>query len=170
MFGSSVMLHMLLRQAHKENKPMAAAFLDLAKAFDMVSHSAILVAAKRAGMPAPLINYLTRMYASAEVQMGERRARCRKGVRQGGPLSPLLFILVMDRVVEAAAPNLGVEMGAHCIHSIAYADDLILVAKNQGDLQSKLDGLCNELKKVGMSLNVKKFVGITMVKDARRKT
>lgn len=102
--------------------------------------------------------------------MGERRVRCKRGVRQGDPLSPLLFILVMDKVVEAAVPNLGVEMGAHCIHSLAYADDLILVAKSQRDLQSKLDGLCNKLKKVGMSLNVKKSVAITMVKNARRKT
>lgn len=55
---ASVMLHTLLRQAHEENKSMAAAFLDLAKDFDTVSHSAILVAARRAGMPAPLLTIL----------------------------------------------------------------------------------------------------------------
>ncbi|CAM4570023.1 unnamed protein product [Leuciscus chuanchicus] len=49
-------------------------------------------------------------------------------------------------------------------------DDLILMARNQRNLHLKLDGLHGELKKVGMSLNVKKSVGITLVKDPQRKT
>ncbi len=59
--------------------------------------------------------------------------------------------------------------GDERLGSIAYADDLILLADTPGDLQRKLDGLCKGLHKAGMALNIKKSATLTILKDGRRK-
>ncbi len=84
-------------------------------------------------------------------------------------LSPLLFILVMDKAVKAACPEIGVEIGGQHIDAIAYADDLVLIAQNNEEFQLKLEGLCRALKGMGMALNEKKSKAITILKDRRRK-
>ncbi len=48
---ASALLHAVLRHSHEETKPLAAAFLDISKAFDSVSHQAILRAGEKAGTP-----------------------------------------------------------------------------------------------------------------------
>lgn len=143
--------------------------LDLSKAFDTVSQGAILRAAIKAKIPPPLIGYLKHQYETARVMIGNTEARVNSGVRQGDPLSPLLFILVMDEVIRAANPNIGVRLGEVCVDSIAYADDLVLLANDKWELQEKLDGLQKGLEMVGLSLNPAKSVSITMLKDGKRK-
>ncbi len=62
---ASALLHAVLRRSHEEVKPMAAAFLDISKAFDSVSHNAILTAGRKAGTPPPLLRYLNQLYGNA---------------------------------------------------------------------------------------------------------
>lgn len=166
---ASTLLQALFRRTHDEGKPIAMLFLDIAKAFDTVAHDTILEAARGAGAPDPLINYLANLYEETEVNIGTRTTKCGRGVRQGDPLSPLLFILVMDKAVKAACPGIGAEIGGQHIDAIAYTDDLVLVAQNSEDLQLKLEGFCRALKGMGMSLNEKKSKAITILKDRRRK-
>ncbi len=166
---ASTLLQALFRRTHEEAKPIAMLFLDIAKAFDTVAHDTILEAARGAGAPDPLINYLANLYEETEVNLGTRTTKCGRGVRQGDPLSPLLFILAMDKAVKAACPGIGVEIGGQHIDTIAYADDLVLIAQNSEELQLKLEGLCRALRGMGMSLNERKSKAITILKDRRRK-
>lgn len=55
-------------------------FLDIVKAFDTVAHNTILEAAKVAGAPDPLINYLANLYEETEVNLGTRMTKCGRGV------------------------------------------------------------------------------------------
>ncbi len=166
---ASALLHAVLRRSHEEVKPMAAAFLDISKVFDSVSHNAILAAGRKAGTPPPLLSYLSHLYENATLHLGTSYTKCKKGVRQGDPISPILFILAMGEVLEEALPEVGIGWGTEQLGSIAYADDLILLADTPGDLQMKLDGLCKVLSKAGMALNIKKSATLTILKDGRRK-
>lgn len=166
---ASYLLQALIRQAHDENVPTALLLLDLSKAFDTIDHNAILRAASKAGIPPPLLQYLRQQYATATVRIGETTIPVNRGVRQGDPMSPLLFNLVMEEVISCAERELGVNLGTSMVDSLAYADDLVLVASNQWDLQRKLEGLQLGLQKVGLRLNNKKSRSITIINDGKRK-
>lgn len=58
---ASSLLHAILRKTQDEIRPLAATFLNLAKAFDTISHQAILNAAEKAGTPPPLLRYLNHL-------------------------------------------------------------------------------------------------------------
>lgn len=86
------------------------------------------------------------------------------------PLSPILFILAMDGPISAAHREIGVTLESHHLHSIVYADNMILMADSSSELQAKLDGLATALASCGMSLNAKKSAVLTIEKDGRIKT
>ena len=58
------------------------------------------------------------------------------GVKQGDPLSPTLFSLfINDLVSELKTSGLTLNIDNYEINSLLYADDMVLLAKNEGDLQ-----------------------------------
>lgn len=62
-------------------------------------------------------------------------------MKQGDPLSPILFILTMDKVVAATCPDIGISLGEHIVDAIVYGDDLILLGKSPEMMEVKLKGL-----------------------------
>jgi len=85
------------------------------------------------------------------------------GVRQGDPLSPILFGLLIDRFqeyVEQRSPGKGFRMGTLLLIVLFFADDLLLVARDVDELQHFLDLLqafCAEIK---LQVNVSKTFGV----------
>ncbi|MGL5226265.1 MAG: RNA-directed DNA polymerase [Aeromonas sp.] len=166
---ASMVLHAALRNAHDYHRPLAMALLDLSKAFDTVTHEVLGEAAMKAGLPTPLLRYVNSVLRNSESIIGPNTIKAGRGVRQGDPLSPILFILAMERPISEAHPELGVELGSNHLHSILYADDMVLLANTPEDLQTKVDGLITSLAGCGMSLNARKSAALTIVKDGRAK-
>ena len=66
------------------------------------------------------------------------------GVKQGDPLSPLLFGLFIDEFeqwLKDESPTTGVELGSRMLQMLPYADDLVLLARCPKALQQQLDVL-----------------------------
>ena len=98
------LLHELIWDARERSRSIFVVFLDLAKAFDTVHHDLVTRALRRQGCPEHFIEVVKDL-SNGTSDTGE--IEIRNGVKQGCPLSPLLFNLVMDELVDELDPHLG---------------------------------------------------------------
>ncbi len=78
------------------------------------------------------------------------------GLRQGCPLSPVLFLIFMDRISRCSQGPEGVGFGNHAISSLLFADDVVVLATSDQDLQHALGRFAAECEAVGMRISASK--------------
>ena len=87
-----------LQERHKQ--PGYFLFIDWEKAFDSIDHNAMFTALERMGTPQKIVNIIKQSYANTTFQVNKDGELSGvkiqgSGIRQGCPLSPYLFVLVM---------------------------------------------------------------------------
>ena len=89
---------------------------------------------------------------------GETRSvKIGRGVRKGCCLSPILFNLYSEYLTKDALEGLGdFKIGGQIIHTMKYADDLVLLANEEKVLQDMIDKLIEIGRCYGMEMNVEK--------------
>jgi mannosylglycoprotein endo-beta-mannosidase len=113
--------------------------IDLAKAFDRIEWNFIVDALARKGLHDHFIKLIYTCVSSPTFSVvinGQPFAKFRgdRGIRQGCPLSPYLFVLAINELSialqEAMSANsfAGITLGPNCppIHSLLFADDLLV--------------------------------------------
>ena len=140
------------------------AFLDVRKAFDTVWHEGLLVKLMNKGIKGHLWHLINSWYTASSgcVLWNGQRSQpftLLQGVRQGGVLSPFLYCLYVDELLDQlSASKIGASISDIYCGAPMYADDLALVAGSQGALQSLLDMVDRYARKWRYSLNSSKSV------------
>ena len=113
------------------------------------------------GIPDHLTCLLRNLYTGQEATIrtghGNRLVQIGKGVRQGCILSPCLFNLYAEYIMRNAGleeAQAGIKIARRNVNNLRYADDTILTAESEEELQSLLMKVKVESEKVGLKLNI----------------
>ncbi|WKX94958.1 hypothetical protein Q1695_011869 [Nippostrongylus brasiliensis] len=143
----------LLVEKHREKqRPLHLAFLDLEKAFDRVPHEVIWYALRKQLVPEELINWVRILYTDPRSRVQAAAGISAEfpilvAVHQGSPLSPLLFIVVMDAVTK--------DLQRPVPWTLLYADDVMLASDDKNELEVLVQACSDRLAQFGLRLNVR---------------
>ena len=128
--------------------------LDTARAFDSISHNFIRRLLRHIGMPPWVANIVDGLLhevtvVAAIAGSAATPIRISRGVKQGCPFSPLLFVLCYDVLLWRIAK-------LDDIRAYGYADDIALTTPKGRTLVNGLGLIRNFSKVSGLGLNMKK--------------
>lgn len=152
---------------------MYLCFIDLHKAFDRIQLQDIINILYKRQIPTNLINVIKNIYTDNYAKLrikGElsHPIAVEKGIRQGDSLSPLLFNLIMDEIINSVKNLKGYKMGNNEIKIACYADDVVLFAEEEDDLQRLLFQFNKTAKKYNMLISTSKTKSMTFSKEPIR--
>ena len=134
-------------------------FVDFLKAFDSIAHEAIFCLLEAINMPKGYINIIKALFIDAHCYTSFRDANPARidfysGVKQGCPLSPTLFILIIDVLLNMLESVKGLEPKF-------FADDGAIGCKNIIPHLSTIKNIFATFKKfTGLEMNVSKSAAI----------
>ena len=154
--------------ANLTDRPLKLLFLDWKQAFDSLDHTAMITALRRFGIPDTELQLIRLFYTNATFEVRSHTGDVAKGafnsgIRQGCPLSPYLFVIVLSVImhdIDDALLTTGTPMYicavAHPHDDLEYADDTLLLALTTLQLQKFQDTVEIESELYGMHLNITK--------------
>ena len=146
------------------HEPSMAAFLDLRGAFDSVDRERMFNAITELGVPQNIVNIIRDMYARQQTTVRAFGGHSdpfvpSTGVWQGGVLSPALFTLVMDMVMNEldrttpggfTMPSRLTSGGTDIFNELEYADDVVLFDDDTARMQQRLNTLSVAAARFGL--------------------
>ena len=129
--------------------------IDAEKAFDKIQHSFMIKTLQKMGIETYL-NIVKAIYdkPTANIIVNGEKLKAlplRSGTRQGCPLSPLLFNIVLEvlaTVIREEKEIKGIQIGKEAGKLSLFADDMMLYTENPKDSIRKLLELISEFSKV----------------------
>lgn len=145
--GRSILHNVLLAQELVKGydqaniSPRCVLKIDLHKAYDSLSWDFIFELLEALNVPSIFVNWIQECVCTVSYAVkinGENQGRIigKRGLRQGDPMSPLLFVLAMDyltRILHLVVATKGFQYHPRCrkqkIISLCFADDLLIFSK-----------------------------------------
>jgi hypothetical protein len=131
-----------LRNRKLSGKETFLCFIDFQKAFDSVDRNFLLYKLSKIGINGHMYNAISSLYSNprSRVILNEYETNyfdCPIGVKQGDCLSPTLFaIFINDLALEIKDCKIGLKIDDNLfLNILLYADDIVLLAENEPDLQ-----------------------------------
>ncbi|MCO5582134.1 hypothetical protein L7F22_036024 [Adiantum nelumboides] len=153
-------LRCLIDQTRVRKRRLYSCFVDFRKAFDTIPRERLFRRLAALGIGEEMT---WGIYALYEHVSG--RVRCPGGlsdtlvstigVKQGCPLSPTLFGLYIDEIVDFILHRggEGVDIAGTTVHILLYADDIVLVSETAVGLQLHLQALDDFCSQRGLTVN-----------------
>ena len=138
-------------------------FVDFEKAFDRIDWVLMLKILKKIGVDwrdrRLIMNLYRNQKAVVRIQHEfSDEGELGRGVRQGCCMSPLLFNIYAEAMMEEAMEGIeeGVKIGGKLLKDVRFADDQGMIASREAGLQKIMDSLNATALRYGMKINIKK--------------
>ena len=153
----TVLLNELIQHVSRNKGSIYITTIDFADAFGSVPHDHIFKVLTKKGFNSQFINMIKATYNHATTKIivptrgntNEIHINC--GVKQGCPLSPLIFNLCIDPLLTSLEKSNidGIHINGKSICAQAYADDLVLISDSErgmNNLIQKVERFCKTTK------------------------
>lgn len=170
LFANNILLRGAISDSKTRCKNLRVAFLDMKNAFGSVTHKSITDSCQRLGVPLKLINYIDNVYKASTTRIRQGNTltepvNVSAGVLQGDPLSVHLFNAVidtctncLDTTINYTTPDKNTP-----VTFLAYADDLVLLAKSDAGLRMNTKLILDALAKCGLQPNPLKSASMSIL-------
>lgn len=149
-------------------------FIDLSKAFDRIQLTDVVEELKHRGIHPNIVETIKQLNTGNTTTVKTRatttdKVKINLGVRQGDSLSPLLFNLIMDRIIhKVRRVNQGYRMGNELLKILCYADDAVLFADSEDGLQWLIQAFYREALELNMVISIPKTKSMVIAREPRR--
>ena len=155
---STVDAAFIVRQVQEKylegNKKVYMCFVDLEKAYDRIPRRVVYWCLRKRGVPEKLVRLVEMMYEGASTRVQTKYGRTEAfnvevGLHQGSALSPFLFLIVIDTLTRELRNH-------HELWELLFADDLVIVADTEQELQERFLAWKGSLEGKGLKVNISK--------------
>ena len=170
-------LSTVIRNRKAKGENTFCAYIDFRKAFDWVHRDLLLYKlAVSFDIHGRLFNTLSNIYSSSNSQLRvnshlTESFNVSSGVRQGDIMSPVLFSMFLNDLATGVK-NLkcGVKISTGELSILLYADDIVLIAPSEENLQKMLNFVTEWCRKWCMAVNTEKTKVVHFRKKSIDKT
>ena len=158
-----------------KNKNHMIISIDAEKAFDKIQHLFMIKTLQKVGIEGTYLNIIKTIYdkPTANIILNGEKLKpfpLKSGTRQGCPLSPLLFNIILEVLATAIREEKkikGIQIRKEVKLSL-FADDMIRYIENPKDTSRKLLELIDEFGKVsGYKINTQKSLAFLYTNNER---
>ena len=167
----SFVITQLIEKSNEYNFPLWMVLIDYTKAFDSVEHSKLWEVLRDQNVPDGYIRVLQNLYfqqtAYVKTDVCSEPFFINRGVRQGDPLSSLLFIAVMEHIFtrlkatwrksnrRRTRSEIGIRLSAdgETLTNLRFADDCVLIAQSKADAMKMLQLFIATSAEYGLSVH-----------------
>ena len=106
-----------------------------------------------------LLAAIKSLYKQSEVSVNGMKAKpfnVSVGLQQGCVISPLPFIIYMNKIDKNSSSSSCVTFGERNVRRLLFADDLALLSLNKSDLQYALNRFSDPCLNAGMKISTEK--------------
>ena len=154
-------LKQILISCYEYSLPVHMLFIDFKKAYDSVKRTEVIDILKEYKVPAKLVRLIqtTLDKTMCAVRIDGKTSehfQVKSGLRQGDPLSTILFNAVLEKVIRESGINREGTIYTKSHQCLAYADDIVLIARSAKELQRITQKLTDAAGKRGLQINEEK--------------
>lgn len=176
-------LRQLQEKCREQRRPLYIAYIDLTKAFDLVSRSGLFTLLQRIGCPPKLLRLITSFHENMKGTIQHNGSSSdpfpiKSGVKQGCVLAPTLFGILFSLLLRYAykqsvdgvylhtrsdgslfnLARLRAKTKTHkvLIREMLFADDAALTAHTEAALQKLIDRFADACSEFGLTISIKK--------------
>ena len=149
-------LRILVERSIQKQKYVFTCFIDYSKAFDTVMHASLFDLASSLNIESHDIKLLANLYWNQQAAVrhnGEvsESMNIKQSIRQGCVTSPHLFRLYTEMIMRNMEGQGGFGVGGTVINNLRYADDTVIIAETEEELQQLIDIVVRESENKGVS-------------------